>query len=159
MSAANEELPTVAELISDASRARGLGSSALAKAMGFKNPSSVSMIKSGAMKLPLDKVRIASDVLGIDPVLLTRCLMADKGSGREVARLLGKLAGQAGELNVSLSDNEVWLLARLRESAPGWDEHIHAHPQQAEAMIEAMVRAWEAGGSAAGAQGTDPAGA
>ena len=70
----NENLSLVATIVSNHidKLASHRNQRELSKAMGFKNPNMLSMIRCGTAKIPFNKIPIIAKVLGIDAALLLR---------------------------------------------------------------------------------------
>ncbi|EAO3892644.1 transcriptional regulator [Salmonella enterica] len=51
---------------------------AIAKEAGYKNPNNLSLIKSGKIPLPVDKVRPLANALGADPVRLMLMVLEER---------------------------------------------------------------------------------
>ena len=126
-------LQPVRQIIKDASQRLGIGSKDLALALGFKTISAVSMLKSGTMKLPMDKVQITAEVLQLDVIYLARCV--DHEAGTNLMTILEKIAARS-----ALTESEAWLISRLRETSGSQDVDIRRHPER----LGAILAAWQA---------------
>ncbi len=124
----------VSEIISAAMAMSTKSTAELAHQMGYKTPNILSMLKSGAMRLPTNKVVAVTKPLGIDTSYLLR--VVDRENGTNHAEIIE----QAIERPV-ISDNELKLVFMLREASHGLDIDIDDHAEQREAIARAMVEA------------------
>jgi len=66
-----------ARLIAEAIDASGKTQREIANKIGFERPNVVSMLKSGEMRMPIERIPAFSKATGIDPHLLTRAAMME----------------------------------------------------------------------------------
>lgn len=86
----------------------------IAAEAGFVNPNMISMLKSGASKVPLDRVPSLARALDADPRLLFR--MALEQNGGETARVAFEEI-----FGTSVSRNEVAWLEEIRDASNNSD--------------------------------------
>nr|WP_232367829.1 helix-turn-helix transcriptional regulator [Tritonibacter horizontis] len=91
---------------------------------GFTNPNVVSMIKSGASKLPLDRVPSMAKALECDPAYLLRLAME---------QTVGDTAAQAilDILGTPVSENETGWLVAIRDASGNTDPRLTSRGQAA----------------------------
>jgi len=91
---------------------------------GFTNPNVVSMIKSGANKLPLDRVPSMAKALECDPAYLLRLAME---------QAVGDTAAQAilDILGTPVSENETGWLVAIRDASGDTDPRLTSRGQAA----------------------------
>lgn len=77
---------------------------------GFPQPTMLAMIKSGASKLPIDRVPGLAKALGVDPALLLN-LTFEQTAGDTTARAFMEIFGTA------VTRNEVIWLTEIREAS------------------------------------------
>lgn len=128
--AVNAELKVVPvkELIAVHADQIGIRNNELAKAMGYPAHNVVSMLKSGAMRLPINKIAIAAEVLKIDPMYLARCVDAE--SDFNLAPLLESITKR-----IAITVNEEKLIQKLRQASNGLDVDLSAYPQELESIV------------------------
>lgn len=68
---------TVAEYLTQQIGLCGLTQSEIAKAAGFNKPNIITMLKTGATKLPMSKVGPMAAALGVDPLHLFKLVMQE----------------------------------------------------------------------------------
>lgn len=124
----------VRELIATQVKYLGTGAGQIAEALGYANKNVLSMLKSGAMKLPLDKLAIAASVLKLDKVFLTRCWSAE--ANIDVISIVEDLAERP-----AITANEASLILTLREVSRGMDVDMAQHGDQLNAMLRAYGEA------------------
>lgn len=86
----------------------------VAEALGYASGSTISMLKMGTMRLPINKVQAFANVLDLDAGLVMRALL----------RSIDPLMLQAVEqclAPLSLTPGEARLITRLRSAAQGRD--------------------------------------
>jgi len=89
----------------------------IAREAGFKNPNVISMLKSGATKLPLDRVLALAKSLECDPRRLF--LLALEQAGLETER-----AALAQIFGTIVTDNEVKWLDEIRDASGHSDPNL-----------------------------------
>ena len=89
----------------------------IAKEAGFVNPNVISMLKSGATKLPLDRVLALAKALECDPRRLF--LLALEQAGLETER-----AALAQIFGTIVTDNEVKWLDEIRDASGHTDPNL-----------------------------------
>ncbi|SNR78297.1 helix-turn-helix transcriptional regulator [Puniceibacterium sediminis] len=68
---------TTAALLDQAIRASGKTQREIANETGFARPNVVSMMKSGEMRVPIERIPAIAESTGIDPVLLLNTAMTE----------------------------------------------------------------------------------
>jgi transcriptional regulator with XRE-family HTH domain len=68
---------TVAEYLSGVMGLTDKTQKTIASELGYENPNVISLIKQGRTKLPVNKVQLMAQSLGIDPVNLLRLVMTE----------------------------------------------------------------------------------
>lgn len=106
----------------------------LVSRLGYNNPSIASMLKSGSMKLPIDKVGLAARALGIDPLYLARCI--DNESKFNLAPMLEAIANR-----IAITENEEKLIKAMRGICNSIDIDMESHPDELTAMLNAFATA------------------
>ena len=87
----------------------------IARRLGYTRPNVIAMIRTGAMKLPFDKVPALAQVLGLDPLALLRRVMVEYAP--EQWATMEKVIGQER----LVTRNEAELLRRVRGLLHGDD--------------------------------------
>lgn len=113
----------VRELISVQADRLGLKNPELAERLGYPAANVVSMIKSGSMRLPINKIAITAEVLQIDPLYLAQCVDAE--SDFQLGPFLDAISKRT-----PITLNEEKLIAQLRKIADGVDVDLDDHPQE-----------------------------
>lgn len=103
---------TVAALIRRAQKSLNLNDEAIAKALGYENPTVVRLIKAEQMGLPLKKAAALADVLDLEPSAVMRLMLEEKAP-----EMLAAIEECMGPLD--LSPGEKRLISTLRKSAHG----------------------------------------
>jgi hypothetical protein len=81
---------------------------------GVVNPNMLSMVKTGASRLPLDRVPALAVALGVDPARL--CLLAiDQWAGSAAARAFEAI------FRTVVTDNEIQWIREIREASSNTD--------------------------------------
>jgi transcriptional regulator with XRE-family HTH domain len=91
----------------------------MAAEAGFVNPNMLSMIKSGASKLPLDRVPMLARALECDPAFLLRLSM-DQALGTTAAKAVDEIWGSP------LTRNEREWIAEIRDASGDTDPRLTA---------------------------------
>lgn len=99
----------VVALLCERQAALGLSDSSLAAALGYKNAKVIALMKSGAMKVPLNKVAALARVLQVDGYELLRKVLSETAPDLWCA--IQDIIAPLGSLNSS----EVNLLRHLRQ--------------------------------------------
>ncbi|MBI5277347.1 MAG: helix-turn-helix transcriptional regulator [Burkholderiales bacterium] len=89
----------------------------IAEALGYPRSNVIAMLKTGSMKLPLDKVGPMARVLGIDPVHLLDRILAESSPNTWAA--LREVLG-----NRLVTDNEYQLVEFVRGHVGGYDPRL-----------------------------------
>ena len=100
----------------------GLNNSELASALGYDNQNVVAMLRSGVMRLPLSKINLLSKSLKIDPVLTLNKVLEDRD--QELLSVITEIIGK----NL-VTENEMAMLAIVRQEMAGLELNIMAHPE------------------------------
>lgn len=92
----------------------GISQKCISTALNYENPNVVSMIKTGATKLPINKVGPLAKVLKVDPVYLLRLTLCEywPDTFESIQDLIGKSL---------VSDNEMDLIQLVRSASKGID--------------------------------------
>jgi transcriptional regulator with XRE-family HTH domain len=107
----------VAQRISDLSGRKTQAE--IAREAGFPNPNMISMIKSGATKLALDRVPMLARALECDPAFLLRLAM-DQALGTTAAKAVDEIWGSP------LTRNEREWIAEIRDASGDTDPRLTA---------------------------------
>jgi len=99
----------------------------LADALGYPRPNVIAMLKTGAMKLPLNKIGQMSRALGIDPVFLLQRVLSD--SAPEMWSALNEVL--SGRL---VTGNEMALVEFVRSRLPGIDANVIGYKEFSDAL-------------------------
>lgn len=107
-----DSLPTLKQLIAARQADLALSDRDVAVAMGYDSPTVVTMIKSGSMRLPINKARALAEVIQVEPGAVMRLLL-----GETSPELLQSIEECVGPL--ALTNTEKRLILKLRETAEG----------------------------------------
>ncbi len=102
----------LATLIDAATDHGGMNQRQIAQAIGYEKPNMISMIKTGATRLPVSKIPVFAKTVGVDPVHLLRILLSDYMP--ETWNVIQALQG-----NQLLSESEVAFVEQLRTLSDG----------------------------------------
>jgi transcriptional regulator with XRE-family HTH domain len=89
----------------------------IAEEAGFVNPNVISMVKSGASKLPIDRVPALATALQCDPALLLR-LALEQSAGSTAAAAIYEIIGQP------ITKNEMAWIKEIREASGETDPRL-----------------------------------
>ena len=89
----------------------------IAEEAGFVNPNMITMIKSGASKLPIDRVPALAKALESDPAWLLR-LALEQSHGGTAATAIYEI------LNQPITKNEMAWIAEIRDSSGDTDPRL-----------------------------------
>ncbi len=89
----------------------------IAKAAGFLNPNMITMLKTGATKLPLDRVSSLAAALDCDPRLLFNLALEQMG-GATTVRAIEEIFGTI------VTRNEVAWIGEIRNASGGSDPNL-----------------------------------
>lgn len=128
------KLTPVKELISVQAERLGLENPDIARALGYPSPNVISMLKSGAMRLPINKIARAAAVFKIDPLYLAMCVDAENDLG--LTEILNSVTKRT---NITL--NEEKLIIKMRKIAEELDFDMDDHQQELTEMLDAFGRA------------------
>ena len=98
----------ISERILDLSHSKTLAE--ISAEAGFKNPKMMTLLKSGEIKLPLDRVSSLAKALEVDPAYLMR-LSLDQAFGVRVAKVITDIFG------TPTTENERGWLAEIRSAS------------------------------------------
>lgn len=118
----------VRELIASHESRLGLTTKGLAEKLGYEKGNFVSMLKSGAVRPPIEKIPRICEVLGIDLGYFTRCM--DEEYGTTYNHLI-----EAGSKRTPITANEEHLILRLRQVSGGMDVNLDDYPQEQSELI------------------------
>ncbi|EAQ23590.1 helix-turn-helix domain-containing protein [Roseovarius sp. 217] len=96
----------------------------IAAQAGFVNPNVISMIKSGASKLALDRVPSMARALEVDPAFLMR-LGLEQAIGRTAAVALIEVFGEP------ITENELGWIKAIRDASDNSDPRLTSRAQAA----------------------------
>lgn len=130
------------ELIATQAMRLGITNPELAEKLGYasSNANFISMLKSGAARLPFDKIAPLASALQIDPLYLARCVSAE--SKQDISGLLDAISKRT-----PITLNEEKLIQRMRHLSDGLDIDTDDFPQLTAEMLaifETMVRSTRA---------------
>lgn len=91
---------------------------------GFTNPNMISMIKSGATRIPLDRVPALAESLDVDPARLLQ-LAIEQWAGSATARAFDAI------FETVVSRNETGWLKEIRDASEGSDPVITTRARSA----------------------------
>lgn len=102
------KLPTVAQYLTAQIAVCGRDQVEIAKDLGYPKPNMISMLKTGATKLPLNKVGPMAKALGVDPAFLFRVVMKEylPDSYDSILTIMNA---------APVSENELEILAAVRD--------------------------------------------
>ncbi|MCP8884502.1 helix-turn-helix domain-containing protein [Devosia sp. XJ19-1] len=86
----------------------------IATETGFPNPNMISMLKSGAIRVPLDRVPALAEALQVDPARLLQ-LALEQWAGSAAARAFDRI------FETVVSKNEVGWLSEIRDASDHTD--------------------------------------
>lgn len=125
---AKVKLIPVRELLSVQAERLGLKNHEIAERLGYPTPNVISMMKSGTMRLPVNKISLAAEVLKIDPMYLAMCVDAESGGG--LAELLTSISKRT-----PITLNEEKLIQDLRGAADGMDLDFDSYQDERNQII------------------------
>lgn len=108
----NNHVNTLVDLIERQQEALDLADEAIADALGYADPAVLRLIKSGQMKLPMNKAFALAQILEVEPGDVMHRLLSEQAPEmlKSIEECMGPLA---------LTPGEKRLLAALRRSAGG----------------------------------------
>jgi hypothetical protein len=130
----DQKIPSVRELIALHKSRMGYKNVELASLLNYSAPNVISMLESGMMKLPMNKVALTAQVLQIDPLYLA--MRVDAENGFSLTSIL-----EAVSKRTPVTLNEEVLIRALRAAVNGRDVNLSQHPNALEAMCELYVSA------------------
>ena len=86
----------------------------IASETGFPNPNMISMVKSGAIRVPLDRVPALAEALKVDPARLLQ-LALEQWAGSAAARAFDRI------FDTVVSKNEIGWLTEIRDASDHTD--------------------------------------
>jgi hypothetical protein len=104
--------PSLLQLIAHAQERLQLSDAALADALNYESPAVIGLIKTGRMRLPMNKARPIADALDLDPGQVMRLLLRETST-----EMLQSIEECIGPLH--LTSTEKRLIQKLRESTGG----------------------------------------
>ncbi len=96
----------------------------IAEEVGFINPNMIAMLKSGATKLPLDRVASLAAALECDPRMLFNLALQQLG-GDTTLRVIGEIFGSI------VARNEVAWLEAIRDASGSTDRSLTSRGRSA----------------------------
>ena len=96
----------------------------IAEEAGFINPNTVTMIKQGATKLPIDRVPALATALECDPALLL-CLAIEQSEGSTAAAAIYEIIGQP------ITTHEMTWITEIREASGDTDPRLTSRAKAA----------------------------
>lgn len=136
------QIVPVFEILRDALNATTKKPAELAVEMEYKSANVLSMLKSGAMSLPLNKVVLVGRALGIDTTYLLTAV--DRENQTNLVEII-----QDALARPVISDNEMKLVMLMREASHGLDINLdnEVHESDRTAIVHALAtaadRQWE----------------
>jgi transcriptional regulator with XRE-family HTH domain len=105
---------TVAQYIEQLIALSGKTQTQIAEEVGYDKPNVITMIKQGKTKLPINKVGLFAQALGIDPVYLLRATMSEymPDTWQSIETLFQ---------STLVTQNELKILKTIREASNGRD--------------------------------------
>ena len=122
---------TVAEYLAHQLDASGKSRNDIAREAGFERPNVLSMMRTGAMKIPLTAAPGLARALGIDPAAFLRRCMAEY-----VPELLAAMVSQG---TGPISRNEAQILSVIRAATKNADPALRTKEQERE-LAQAVRR-------------------
>lgn len=121
-------LVSVAQFITIKVHESGKTQREIAQEAGFHNPNIITMFKTGATKVPVERVGSLARALGVDPAYLLRLVMTEYApdTWHEVEQSLG---------NVVPTANEVELIRAHRRVNGGCDHRVKLVQRDSELLI------------------------
>lgn len=119
--------------ISLAIAATGKSNQEIAEEIGMSRGNVIAMIRSGSMKLPINRVSAMAKAVNVDPVTLLRKVMTP--GDLEVLKTLEEVAGTR-----AISENEFGLIEFVRHHSKNLDIAWQSRPEFAEPLLEAIER-------------------
>lgn len=112
------------EFISKQIEVCGKSQRELALELGYKNPNIITMFKQARTKVPLDKIGIFAQALGVDKVNLLRIAMLEYYP--EMWKVIESIMGKA------VTDNEYEIVQTIRENLedPSSDPHMRSQREK-----------------------------
>lgn len=110
---------------------QGLKNQDLQQALNYKQPNVVAMMRTGSMRLPLNKVLIAAKLLKLDPVFLLSKVVAENDP-----ELWDAIASVLS--NHLVTENELALLNKVRHELNGHDVNLLLSPDFVEVLTPAL---------------------
>jgi len=101
----------------------------IATDLGYKNPNIITMFKQAHTKMPLDKVALMAESLGVDPVNLLRMTVKEYYPG--MWEVIEGIMGRA----VSENEYKMIEIIRANKQNPDADPHIST-PSQEKKLID-----------------------
>lgn len=99
----------------------------IAEALSYPRPNVVAMLKTGAMKLPVNKVGAMSRVLGVDPVFMLERVLNDNAP--EMWAALKEVLG-----NRLVTAHEMALIEFTRSRLGGFDANVTGYKELTDAL-------------------------
>lgn len=111
----------------------GLSNKDLANAIGYESQNVVAMIRSGVMRLPLNKINLLSKALQVDKVLMLNKVLEERDP--ELLEVINETLGK----NL-ITDHEMTLVKFVRQEMGGLELNIMAHPEFIKEMREPLQK-------------------
>lgn len=127
-------LVPVNELIAVHQERTGYKNTELAALLGYPSGNIIAMLKAGTMRLPVNKIALAAEILHIDPLYLAMCV--DVESKYNLTPLLVAVSKRT-----TVTLNEEKLIQKLRKISDDLDIDLEEYPQELAAMLDAFSKA------------------
>jgi len=126
---------TVAEYITRQIETCGKTQAQIAGEVGYDRPNLISMIKNGKTKLPVQKVGVFAQALGVDPAFLFRLVMTEYSP--ETWRAINEIQGA-----IPVTNNERLILEEVRKLAANRDPKLQSPTQHRalKAFVDSMIK-------------------
>lgn len=124
----------VSELIAAQADLLNLSNNTIAAALNYPSPNVVSMLKAGTMRLPMNKVVQAAQVLQLDPTYLA--LRVDAETEQGLTPLIESISKRT-----AITLNEEKVIQRMRSISNNMDINLDEYPEILDKMMAAFTDA------------------
>jgi hypothetical protein len=119
--------------ISLAIAATGKSNQEIAEEIGIPRGNVIAMIRTGSMKLPINRVSAMAKAIDVDPITLLRKVMSQGEA--EILKSIEEITGSR-----AVSANEFGLVQFVRHHSNNLDIAWSSRPEFAEALLESIER-------------------